>query len=273
MQRTAAGLKRSSGAPMAEAQDTGLPVPVTITRKKGESPSVTTFFFDRQFPFSAGQFVMVWVPGVDEIPLALTSDASIAVQNVGDATSALCGLDAGDQIGIRGPFGNGFVRGEKMLAIAGGVGAAPLLPLARSDVVMTFLLGARTEQELLFVDQLDECTDLQIATDDGSMGIKGFVPELIGDLNLGSYDRIAVCGPEVMMRAVLAKVTEVGIENRTEFSLHRYMKCGVGVCGSCCIDPAGLRVCRDGPVFSGELLHKSEFGHYHRDASGRKVNI
>ncbi|MCX6691193.1 MAG: dihydroorotate dehydrogenase electron transfer subunit, partial [Methanoregula sp.] len=73
---------------MAEAQDTGLPVPVTITRKKAESPSVTTFFFDRQFPFAPGQFVMVWVPGVDEIPMALTSDASIAVQKVGDATSA-----------------------------------------------------------------------------------------------------------------------------------------------------------------------------------------
>ncbi len=273
MQRKGAGLKRSSGALMAGKKDAGLPVPVTITRIKQESPSVITFFFDREFPFVPGQFVMAWVPGVDEIPMALTSDASISVQKVGDATSAMFKLSVGDQMGIRGPFGNGFVRGEKMLAIAGGIGAAPLLPLARSDAVMTFLLGARTEQELLFVDQLDECTDLQIATDDGSMGISGFVPVLIDDLNLGSYDRIAVCGPEVMMRAVLAKVTEIGIENRAEFSLHRYMKCGVGVCGSCCIDPSGLRVCRDGPVFSGDLLHKSEFGHYHRDASGRKINI
>ena len=76
------------------------------------------------------------------------------------------------KIGIRGPFGNGFSRGEKVLAIAGGVGAAPLLPLVRSDCVMTMLLGARTESELLFVDQLDECTDVLIATDDGSLGVR-----------------------------------------------------------------------------------------------------
>jgi dihydroorotate dehydrogenase electron transfer subunit len=183
------------------------------------------------------------------------------------------GLTEGAKLGIRGPFGNGFSRGEKMLAIAGGVGAAPLLPLIRSDCVMTMLLGARNESELLFVDHLDECTDVVIATDDGSLGQKGYVPSLMDDLNLGAYDRIAVCGPEVMMRAVLAKVEEKGISHRTEFSLHRYMKCGIGVCGSCCIDPSGMRTCRDGPVFSGDNLVKSEFGRYSREASGRKKNL
>jgi dihydroorotate dehydrogenase electron transfer subunit len=138
---------------------------------------------------------------------------------------------------------------------------------------MTFLLGARTEKELLFVDQLDECTDVLIATDDGSLGTPGYVTALMNELNLGLYDRIAICGPEVMMRAGLTIVEEKGIAHKTEFSLHRYMKCGVGVCGSCCIDPSGLRVCRDGPVFSGDLLLKSEFGHYMRDASGRKKDI
>ncbi len=251
----------------------GLPVPVTIRQVKQETPSVRTFFFDTPFPLSPGQFVMVWVPGTDEIPMALSSENSITVQNVGDATAALFKMGEGGKIGIRGPFGNGFSRGEKYLAIAGGVGAAPLLPLARADCVMTLLLGARTESELLFVDQLDECTDVLIATDDGSLGQKGFVTQLMDDLNLGAYDRIAVCGPEVMMRAVLAKVGEKGIAHKTEFSLHRYMKCGVGVCGSCCIDPSGFRVCRDGPVFSGDKLLKSEFGHYMRDASGRKRNI
>ncbi|WP_292424764.1 dihydroorotate dehydrogenase electron transfer subunit, partial [Methanoregula sp.] len=175
--------------------------------------------------------------------------------------------------GIRGPFGNGFSKAEKVLAIAGGVGAAPLLPLARADCVMTLLLGARNESELLFVDLLDDCTDVLIATDDGSLGLKGFVTQLMDDLNLGAYDRIAVCGPEVMMRAVLAKVEEKGIAHKTEFSLHRYMKCGVGVCGSCCIDPSGLRVCRDGPVFNGEVVKNSEFGNYTRDASGRRKKI
>lgn len=251
----------------------GLPVPVTIVRVKQETPSVRTFFFDPSFSFSPGQFVMVWVPGTDEIPMALSSDNSITVQKVGDATAALFRIKKGGKLGIRGPFGNGFSKGEKVLAIAGGVGAAPLLPLARADCVMTLLLGARNESELLFVDMLDECTDVLIATDDGSLGLKGFVTQLMDDLNLGAYDRIAVCGPEVMMRAVLAKVDEKGIAHKTEFSLHRYMKCGVGVCGSCCIDPSGLRVCCDGPVFTGDKLLKSEFGHYMRDASGRKKNI
>jgi dihydroorotate dehydrogenase electron transfer subunit len=251
----------------------GLPMPVTLVRIKQETPSVRTFFFDRSFSFSPGQFVMVWVPGKDEIPMALSSENSITVQNVGDATASLFAIGKDGKVGIRGPFGNGFSKAEKILAIAGGVGAAPLLPLARADCVMTLLLGARNESELLFVDLLDEWTDVLIATDDGSLGLKGFVTQLMDDLNLGAYDRIAVCGPEVMMRAVLAKVEEKGIAHKTEFSLHRYMKCGVGVCGSCCIDPSGLRVCRDGPVFTGDKLLKSEFGHYMRDASGRKKNI
>jgi dihydroorotate dehydrogenase electron transfer subunit len=250
-----------------------LPAPVSITEIKNETPSVKTFFFDREFSFEPGQFVMVWVPGVDEVPMALSSKNSITVQKVGDATGAMFDLAPGATLGIRGPFGNGFTKGEKMLAIAGGVGAAPLLPLARSDCVMTMLLGARTENELLFIDQLDESTDVLIATDDGTLGQHGFVTDLLNDLNLATYDKVAVCGPEPMMRAVLAKIDGLGFASRTEFSLHRYMKCGVGVCGSCCIDPDGLRVCRDGPVFSGDHLKKSEFGHYLRDASGMKKNI
>jgi dihydroorotate dehydrogenase electron transfer subunit len=253
--------------------DEGLPRTVAIMAVRQETPSIRTISFDHGFAFSPGQFVMVWVPGVDEIPMALSAADSVTVQKVGEATSALSSLSAGDTIGLRGPFGNGFTIGERMLAIAGGVGAAPLLPLARADRVMMFLLGARTETELLFVDQLDECTDLQIATDDGTQGVQGFVTVLLDEINLGAFDRIAVCGPEVMMRAVLAKVTEVGIGTKTEFSLHRYMKCGVGVCGSCCIDPSGLRACRDGPVFSADLLAKGEFGVYMRDASGRKKNM
>lgn len=251
----------------------GTPVTVTIKGVRQETPNIKSLFFDREFILSPGQFVMVWVPGVDEVPMALSSSTGITVQNVGDATAALCNLAVGDKIGIRGPFGHGFTICEKVLAIAGGVGAAPLLPLVKADYVMTMLLGARTESELLFVDQLDECTDVLIATDDGTQGHKGFVTALMDDLNLASYDRIAVCGPEVMMRSVLTKVAEKGLEHKAEFSLHRYMKCGVGVCGSCCTDPSGLRVCRDGPVFPGDVLMKSEFGHYMRDASGQKKNI
>jgi dihydroorotate dehydrogenase electron transfer subunit len=110
--------------------DDKLPVPVSILRVRHETFLIRTFVFDRSFTFSPGQFVMVWVPGVDEIPMALSSENTITVQNAGDATSAMFNLGTGDKLGIRGPFGNGFTKGEKVLAIAGGVGAAPLLPLA-----------------------------------------------------------------------------------------------------------------------------------------------
>lgn len=156
--------------------DEKLPVRVSTTKIKKETPSVKTFFFDREFPFEPGQFVMVWVPGVDEIPMALSSANSITVQKVGDATGAMFDLEPDAPLGIRGPFGNGFTRGEKMLAIAGGVGAAPILPLARSDCVMTMLLGARTEKELLFVDQLDEILMLSSLRTTGRWGSTGLSP-------------------------------------------------------------------------------------------------
>ena len=92
-------------------------------------------------------------------------------------------------------------------------------------------------------------------------------------LNLSVYDRIAVCGPEIMMASVFRLLEDRKVLEKAEFSLHRYFKCGIGVCGACCIDRSGLRVCKDGPVFSGVQLLDSELGKYARDASGRRVKI
>lgn len=247
-----------------------LPVPVTITRVVQETPAVRTIFFDRSFPSVPGQFVMVWVPGVDEIPMALSAPDSITVQEVGEATRILSHCEPGDLLGIRGPFGNGFSVKGRVMAIAGGVGAAPLLPLARLVPGIPFLLGARRSSDLLYHQELELCSALSVATDDGSAGFHGFVAGLLDEMDPCSYDSICVCGPELMMKSVLKVLNEKKIAERGQFSLHRYMKCGVGLCGSCCIDPEGLCVCRDGPVFTGDLLLTSEFGHYHRDASGRK---
>lgn len=247
-----------------------LPAGVRITEIVRETPTVSTLWFEHRFSFNPGQFVMVWVPGVDEVPMALSSPSSITVQKAGDATSALLSMKKGANLGIRGPFGNGFALRDGTLAIAGGVGAAPLLPLAMTGVVSTFILGARTADELLFKKGLEQITELKIMTDDGSAGNKGFAVQGMDDLSLEQYSQVCVCGPEKMMAAVLLRLREEGLEERGKFSLHRYMKCGCGVCGSCCIDPSGFRVCREGPVFSGELLLESEFGHYSRDGSGRK---
>jgi dihydroorotate dehydrogenase electron transfer subunit len=251
----------------------GMPVAVRIESVKSESPTVKTFTFSRQFSFRPGQFVMVWVPGVDEIPMALSSGESITVQQVGDATSALFRMGVGDTLGIRGPFGNGFPDTGRILAIAGGVGAAPLRPLATAGKASFFLLGARTRDELLFADELAQKTRLHVSTDDGSCGRQGPVTTLLRQIDPGDYDRICVCGPEKMMQAVLAMLTDAGSAERVYFALHRYMKCGTGLCGSCCVDPSGLRVCREGPVFRGADLLGTEFGIYKRDACGRRQPI
>jgi dihydroorotate dehydrogenase electron transfer subunit len=248
-------------------------VPVRITRIIDETPGIKTFEFSHAFTFRPGQFVMVWVPGVDEIPMALSSPWSVTVQRVGDATAALFACSEGDLLGIKGPLGNGFSVGGRTLAVAGGIGAAPLRHLAIEGSVETFLLGARTAAELPFKAEIERMTDLVVATDDGSAGHHGFVTDLLAEIDLAAYDHICVCGPEIMMRAVLRLLDEADCADRGQFSLHRYMKCGVGICGSCCIDPSGLRVCRDGPVFSGDVLLGSEFGAYTRDASGRKRPI
>jgi len=251
----------------------GMPVAVRIESVVDESPTVKTFAFSQQFSFRPGQFVMVWVPGIDEIPMALSSGSSITVQQVGDATAALFRKGVGDKLGIRGPFGNGFPDTGRILAIAGGVGAAPLRPLAVDGKTSCFLLGARTGTELLFADELVQKTYLQVSTDDGTSGHCGPVTGLLQKIDPGNYDRICVCGPERMMQAVLSVLAAAGSAERGYFSLHRYMKCGTGLCGSCCVDPTGFRVCREGPVFRGADLLGTEFGLYKRDACGRRQPI
>lgn len=258
-----------------------LPLNATIVRINEESPLVRTFFFDPQFEnLKPGQFVMVWVRGVDEVPMGLSSKNSITVQTVGEATSKLFELNEGDSFGLRGPFGRGFSlpsEEEKTLVIAGGVGAAPLAPYAEAASTagseVHTVLGARSAGDLLFEERFAEAGEVYVSTDDGSKGTKGFVTDVLKDLNLSIYDKIAVCGREIMMASVFRLLEDRELLEKSEFSLHRYFKCGIGVCGACCIDRSGLRVCRDGPVFSGVQLLDSELGKYMRDASGRRVKI
>jgi dihydroorotate dehydrogenase electron transfer subunit len=258
-----------------------LPLNATITGITEESPSVRTFFFDLRFePVEPGQFVMVWIRGVDEIPMGLSRDNSITVQKVGEATSKLFELKERESFGLRGPFGKGFslpAQEEKLLIIAGGVGAAPLAPYAEkafeAGSEVHTILGARCVEELIFEARFAAAGKVYVSTDDGSKGTKGFVTDVLRGLGVSAYDRIAVCGPEMMMASVFRFLEDKKVLEKAEFSLHRYFKCGIGVCGACCIDQSGLRVCKDGPVFSGLQLLDSELGKYTRDASGRRVKI
>lgn len=255
------------------------PINATIIKTVQESPSTKTFFFDVSFEDSlAGQFVMVWVRGVDEVPMGLSYKNAITVQKVGDATSRLSELGVGDSVGLRGPFGNGFTlphNGEKILVIAGGVGSAPLAPLAEYAVSagadVTTILGARTCDELVFEERFSRAGKLYMTTDDGSAHRCGFVTDVLAELDTADYDRIHICGPEVMMSRIFDMLQAADALEKAEFSLHRYFKCAIGVCGACCMDPHGLRVCKDGPVFNGSQLIDSELGKYKRSASGQRV--
>lgn len=244
-----------------------------------ESHHTKSFYFKGGLDANPGQFVMVWVPGIDEIPMGLSmigETVGITVHRVGDATERMHSMNEGDKIGIRGPYGNCFdIRGSKVMAIAGGTGIASLMPaveVAIKERSVDVAIGAQTKEELLFAKRVEATgAGLKLATDDGSEGFHGFVSDLADELlSNGDYDQILTCGPEAMMK----KVIELGREHniRTQVSMERFMRCGIGVCGSCAFD--GLRICADGPVFDGEEVYgKADFNMHRRDRAGKKIPL
>ncbi|RLF08537.1 MAG: dihydroorotate dehydrogenase electron transfer subunit [Thermoprotei archaeon] len=253
---------------------------VRIINKKEEAEDFVSLYF-RDLPTSRakpGQFLMIWVPGVDEIPMSISRIcvnglSSISVLKVGDATNALASFDIGERLGIRGPFGNGYKieSYDNIAMIGGGSGMASILSAiyyAKSlEKDVDIYIGARTANKLPFVQEIRSLGyNVFIATDDGSIGFKGSVIELFEkELNSKCYDLILACGPEKMLYKVALIGEREDID--TQISLERFMKCGVGVCGSCALD--GYLVCKDGPVFSGKiLLRTNEFGKIRRKGSG-----
>jgi len=258
-----------------------------ILNVKTESPTVKTFTFKDKGCVRAkpGQFLMFWIPGVDEIPLSILDTnedgaVSVTVKKVGEATQALHNKKTGEIIGIRGPFGNSFTLKEgKILMVGGGTGTAPLLFLAKKlaskATKLIFVIGAKTKEELLFIDKLEEvCSEgnLVATTEDGSYGIKGLATTPLETLLAKEkFDVIYTCGPEQMMRKVLDLAEKHGIA--LEASLERLMRCVIGLCGSCVVGK--YRVCRDGPVFTAQQLRevKDEFGISKRDFSGKRIPL
>jgi len=244
-----------------------------------ESHHTTTYRFRADLGGAAGQFIMVWIPGHDELPMALSylgPVKGITVHAYGDATRAMQAFRPGDRIGVRGPYGNTFrLEGEKVLAVAGGTGMASVIAaieaFAQQGAEVTTAVGARTAEELLFVDRASASGEVHVSTDDGSRGFHGFVPSLAERLlEKHKFDQILTCGPEKMMKLMVDLANKRGI--KVQASVERYMKCGIGICDACAFDDR--LVCVDGPVFAGPALAASrDFGAYRRTKDGRRIEL
>jgi dihydroorotate dehydrogenase electron transfer subunit len=252
---------------------------VEVTDRVLETPSTVTL----RFPFPAasapGQFVMVWFPGDDELPMSLSytegTSKGVTIKAMGETSRNVQRLRIGARVGIRGPYGNRFdLSPHRILVVGGGSGAAVLAPAAELAAArgarVTVTLGATQSTELLFRRRFEGMgARVEVATDDGSEGAKGFVTA-VADRLLATeqFDAVWTCGPEVMMQkvALAARSPRVPVF----CSVERHMKCALGMCDACALGP--FHICVDGPVFPAEhLLPLAEFGRSHRDPSGRRV--
>ncbi|MBI4235690.1 dihydroorotate dehydrogenase electron transfer subunit [Candidatus Peregrinibacteria bacterium] len=263
---------------------------IAISKIVEENAITKTFIFEYPLGGLPGQFLMMWLPGIDEKPMSVAYDDGkefwVTICKVGPFSEAMHGLKVGDRVGIRGPLGTHYEIGEgdHLVLVAGGYGAAPMYFVANQAVLMgcqvDFILGARNKDLLLYPEKilgLGENVKLHIATNDGSLGHKGFVTEVLDEVlaenggakGKGKINKVFTCGPEVMMKAVGDVCDKYKV--KAWMSMEKYMKCGVGVCGQCALDDTGDLVCKDGPVMSFDYLRKlPEMGKYHRDGQGKK---
>jgi len=264
-----------------------LPQTVRIVKVIEETRAVKTFVLDAALSGAEpGQFIMLWLPNVDEKPISIAAPAplTVTVARVGPFSIALHNCGVGDRVGWRGPFGRPFkLCPEKpALLVGGGYGSAPLHFLAgqalpngipAERIVVT--LGARRRDQLIFVDRFRALgLEPLIATDDGSVGYKGYVTDIVANYvksrPLDQMPAIYGCGPEGMLVALYRISREQGLE--AQLSVERYMKCGFGVCGQCAMD--GLLVCIDGPVLTVQQLDGvQDFGRFQRSTTGRRMPV
>jgi dihydroorotate dehydrogenase electron transfer subunit len=251
-----------------------------VTSTVHETPSTVTLRFEDDVAAAPGQFVMVWVPGDDELPMSLSycdGMRGVTVKEMGATSAHITRLVAGERIGIRGPYGAPFdLAPRHVLVVGGGSGTAVLAPaaeaLVRAGGAVTVALGATTGPELLFERRLRAIADaIHVATDDGSEGYHGYVTDVVSRLlPMQSFDAVWTCGPEIMMAKVDAAAAQAGVP--VWCSVERHMKCAVGICDACALGP--YHVCQDGPVFAGAALRAlPEFARSHRDPSGRPVGF
>ena len=261
------------------------PTVARIEKTADEAEGIRTIFIRHHMQAKPGQFVMVWIPRFDEKPFAISymekDLIGITVAAVGEFSNALYAMKKSERVGIRGPYGTPYaLEGKKAAMVGGGYGSASLTLLAeealRKGMQVKFILGARTKNRLVYVERIKKLIgneNLIITTDDGSMGRKGFVTDALKELiEKEKIDKVHACGPDKMLKAVADLCTSKNVKG--EASMERWMKCGFGLCGHCCVDPIGIRLCVEGPVIDFETAAKiTELGNYHRAKSSRKEKV
>jgi len=259
-------------------------IPIKIVRITQENPNTKTFCFSHSLRIKPGQFIMITDYETNEKPLSVSWSKqyyfAVTVKRVGEFTNRLFQMNEEDVLYFRGPYGKSFsvdnMNNKKILIVAGGCGTAPMRYLASYlksiSCDITVINGAKTKDEIIFLKDYDYMGLKTITcTDDGTIGQKGTTVDIMSELlKKEQFDMIYASGPELMLKGVLNKV--INIDTPCEFLLERYMKCGVGICGQCTVDPTGIRLCVDGPVLGKEKLKElTEFASYTRDASGQRV--
>jgi NAD(P)H-flavin reductase len=265
------------------APEAMLPRSFRVTGRRKETPDTVTIDLEPDdgdaLVFAPGQFTMLYVFGVGEVPISISGDPHRpgtlvhTVRSVGAVTDAIVALAVGDRVGIRGPYGVGWpvgaAEGGDLVIAAGGIGLAPLRPVIY-DVLgrrerfgsVSLLYGSRSPADLLYPDELREWRsrfDLEVEvtvdrSDDAWLGDVGVVTGLLPRI---AYDpaRTAamLCGPEIMMKVVANQLMSRGVSpHDIHVSLERNMKCAIGFCGHCQF--GADFVCRDGPVLPYERV-------------------
>ena len=264
--------------------DPMLPQPYVLREVSKETPDTFTLKLSPETvsnssSFQPGQFSMLWVFGVGELPISISGDPAehgqlvYTVRSVGQATNSLVTRNLGEGVGVRGPFGTGWplqaARNRDVIVVAGGIGLAPLRPVIydvlnhRDDYGrLVILYGARSPRDLLYRKELASWahhreTQVLVTVDYGGMNWRGHVGVVTTLLRYArlqpSHSVAMVCGPEIMMRFVTRELESHGLNRHDIYlSMERNMKCAVGFCGHCQYGPHFI--CKDGPVFSYEEL-------------------
>ena len=261
---------------------------VVIDQIVQQSPTVRTLFFKDILCSGSkpGQFAMVWIPRAEELPMSLMFGhkrdySAISVRKQGFGSTQLYNKSKGEIIGVRGPYGNHFKikkKYRKVLLIGDGIGLIPLLKLTailnERGINTTLIIGAKSRDEVLFEQEVSDYLmktvhKIIVTTEDGSYRIHGQVTDAMTVmLESEKFDTVYTCGPELTMKKVFDIASSYSLP--VQARLERYMKCGIGICASCCIGEQ--LVCKDGTVFNEkELRYMDEFGHIARDKSGRKT--